>query len=85
MELFTKLRDAGVFAKNTEGLDADAMTAMPLAGPGVRVDSGLRTGLVIGSALLTLSAFWHPMRRLVVGSLGSIGGRLPPVQTVVAA
>ena len=28
VELFTKLRDAGVFAKNTEGLDADAMTAM---------------------------------------------------------
>lgn len=37
------------------------------------------TALVIGSALLTLSAFWHPMRRLVVGTLGSLGERLPPV------
>jgi hypothetical protein len=37
------------------------------------------TGLVIGSALLTLSAFWQPMRRLVVGVLGGLGQRLPPV------
>lgn len=43
------------------------------------------TALVIGSALLTLSAFWHPMRRLVVGTLGGMGERLPPVQTLVAA
>ena len=28
MELFTRLRDEGVFAKNTEGVDADAMTEM---------------------------------------------------------
>jgi hypothetical protein len=33
---------------------------------------------VIGSALLTLSAFWHPMRALVVGTLGDLGRRLPP-------
>ena len=37
------------------------------------------TGLVIGSALLLLSAFWQPMRRMVVGSLGATGQRLPPV------
>jgi hypothetical protein len=37
------------------------------------------TALVIGSALLTLSAFWQPMRRLVVGTLGELGQRLPPV------
>jgi len=37
------------------------------------------TALVIGSALLTLSAFWQPMRRLVVATLGRVGGRLPPV------
>lgn len=37
------------------------------------------TGLVIGSALLLLSAFWPPMRRAVVGSLGATGRRLPPV------
>jgi hypothetical protein len=34
---------------------------------------------VIGSALLTLSAFWQPMRRLVVGMLGGLEHRLPPV------
>ncbi len=43
------------------------------------------TALVIGSALLTLSAFWHPMRRLVVGTLGDIGDRLPPVNQVLVA
>ena len=37
------------------------------------------TALVIGSALLTLSAFWQPMRRVVVGTLGDLGRRLPPV------
>ncbi|MES2058023.1 MAG: hypothetical protein V4564_18945 [Pseudomonadota bacterium] len=41
--------------------------------------------LVIGSALLTLSAFWHTMRRTVVGTLGSLGDRLPPVTTAVPA
>ena len=43
------------------------------------------TALVIGSALLTLSAFWHPMRRTVIGMLGNLGNRLPPVQMPVAA
>ncbi len=43
------------------------------------------TGLVIGSALLTLSAFWHPMRRRVVGALGGVARRLPPVERAVAA
>ncbi|MDV3457516.1 hypothetical protein RZN05_11015 [Sphingomonas sp. HF-S4] len=44
------------------------------------------TALVIGSALLTLSAFWQPMRRQVVGLLGSgIGGRLPPTQQLAIA
>jgi hypothetical protein len=42
------------------------------------------TALVIGAALLTLSAFWHPMRRRVVGTLGSLGERLPPVQAMAA-
>ena len=40
---------------------------------------GALTALVIGSALLTLSAFWHPMRKMVVGTLGSLADRLPPV------
>ncbi|UZK70488.1 hypothetical protein OKW76_05440 [Sphingomonas sp. S1-29] len=40
------------------------------------------TGLVIGSALLTLSAFWQPMRRIVVGLVGGLSTRLPPVATV---
>ncbi len=37
------------------------------------------TAFVIGSALLTLSVFWQPMRRRVVGALGGFGHRLPPV------
>jgi len=40
---------------------------------------------VIGSALLTLSAFWHPMRRSVVGMLGGLGNRLPPVHAAITA
>ncbi len=43
------------------------------------------TALVIGSALLSLSAFWQPMRRIVIGTLGGVADRLPPVQTVVTA
>ncbi|WP_426263431.1 hypothetical protein [Sphingomonas sp. PWP1-2] len=43
------------------------------------------TALAIGSALLTLSAFWPAMRRIVVGLLGGLGERLPPVATLVAA
>lgn len=43
------------------------------------------TGLAIGSALLTLSAFWPTMRRMVIGTLGQLGERLPPVGTLVAA
>lgn len=41
---------------------------------------GALTALVIGSALLTLSAFWQPMRQRVVGTLGDLSNRLPPVQ-----
>ena len=37
------------------------------------------TGLVIGSALLLLSAFWHPMRARVVALLGDTRRHLPPV------
>jgi hypothetical protein len=40
--------------------------------------SAALTGLVIGSALLMLSAFWQPMRRGVVGLLGGLGDNLPP-------
>lgn len=43
------------------------------------------TGLVIGSALLTLSAFWHPMRKIVIGRLGSLGERLPSTRTAATA
>jgi len=36
------------------------------------------TALVIGSALLTLSAFWSPIRRSIVGMLpGNLQERLP--------
>lgn len=39
------------------------------------------TGLVIGSALLLLSAFWHPIRRAVVGTLpGGVQARLPVLE-----
>ena len=37
------------------------------------------SALVIGSVLLMLSAFWHPMRARAVTALGSLGRRLPPV------
>lgn len=38
------------------------------------------TALVIGSALLTLSAFWHPIRRAVLSRLDpALADRLPPV------
>ncbi len=47
--------------------------------------SAALTGLVIGSALLMLSAFWQPMRRGVVGMLGGLGESLPPTQQVVTA
>ncbi len=41
------------------------------------------TGLVIGSALLMLSALWQTIRRRVVGVLGEAGQRLPPVAQAV--
>ena len=43
------------------------------------------TALVIGSALLTLSAFWHSMRRMVVGTLGNLSEKLPPVGAMATA
>lgn len=43
------------------------------------------TGLVIGSALLMLSAFWHPIRRVVVGGLpGDLKRFLPVLERPVA-
>ncbi len=47
--------------------------------------SAALTAFVIGSALLTLSVFWHQMRGLVVALLGGLKDRLPPVQTMVPA
>ena len=47
--------------------------------------SAALTGLVIGSALLMLSAFWQPMRRNVVGLLGGLGESLPPTRQLVHA
>lgn len=38
------------------------------------------TALVIGSALLSLSAFWQPIRGRLVSHLGAWQHRLPPVQ-----
>lgn len=47
--------------------------------------SAALTAFVIGSALLTLSVFWHQMRTIVVALLGGLKDRLPPVQTMVPA
>jgi hypothetical protein len=47
--------------------------------------SAALTGLVIGSALLMLSAFWQPMRARVVGLLGGLRESLPPTQQVAMA
>ena len=55
-----------------------AMGAL-LRGTGTIEVSAALTALVIGSALLGLSAFWQPMRRHVVALLGDLGERLPPV------
>ena len=44
------------------------------------------TALVIGSALLLLSAYWHQARRMVVTRLpGSLQGRLPTLDRVAIA
>jgi hypothetical protein len=44
------------------------------------------TALVIGSALLTLSAFWTPIRRAVVGMLpGSLQARVPAAGVLMPA
>jgi len=56
-----------------------AATGTLIQGAGA-VDLGwIVTALVIGSALLSLSAFWQSMRRIVVMQLGDLGRRLPPV------
>jgi hypothetical protein len=43
------------------------------------------TALVIGSALLLLSAFWQPTRARIVGLLGGLSERLPPVGKIAHA
>lgn len=44
------------------------------------------TALVIGSALLLLSAFWHPVRRAVVQPLpANLRAKLPVVERAIAA
>jgi hypothetical protein len=60
-----------------------AMYALFQATGAVELAAAL-TGLVIGSALLLLSAFWQPVRRRVVGLLGGLEERLPPTQLVTA-
>lgn len=61
-----------------------AMYALIQKAGAVELSAAL-TAFVIGSALLTLSVFWHQMRGYVVGMLGDLKDRLPPVQTMVAA
>ncbi len=60
-----------------------AMYALFQATGAVELAAAL-TALVIGSALLLLSAFWQPVRRTVVGLLGGLEERLPPTQLVTA-
>lgn len=60
-----------------------AMYALFQATGAVELAAAL-TALVIGSALLLLSAFWQPVRRTVVGLLGGLEERLPPTQIVTA-
>ena len=62
-----------------------AMYMLFQGGGGGEELSAALTGLVIGSALLTLSAFWQPMRRRVVGLLGGLSESLPPTRQVVHA
>lgn len=57
-----------------------AMYALVRSSGAVELSAAI-TALVIGSALLSLSAFWQPTRRLVVERLGDMGRRLPPVHT----
>jgi hypothetical protein len=56
-----------------------AMSALLRAAGSLSTSLAL-TGLVIGSALLLLSAYWRPARRAVVGALpASIRASLPDV------
>lgn len=55
-----------------------AMAALLRSTGAVELSAAI-TALVIGSALLCLSAFWQTMRRPVVSALGALGDRLPPV------
>lgn len=43
------------------------------------------TALVIGSALLSLSAYWHTMRVAIVSRLGELQAQLPPTQQTITA
>jgi hypothetical protein len=61
-----------------------AMYALFKSAGAVELSAAL-TAFVIGSALLVLSVFWHQMRSVVVGLLGGLRDRLPPVQTLVPA
>lgn len=61
-----------------------AMAALFRQAGAIELSAAL-TALVIGSALLLLSVFWHPMRARVVTLLGGLQNRLPPVQVAVPA
>jgi hypothetical protein len=80
----------GVFAGVALAVDRRALLVSGLAyviaatgtlvrGTGAADLGWVVTALAIGSALLSLSAFWQPMRRAVVARLGAAGRRLPPV------
>ena len=90
-EVLATLRDETKVGTNLLAIDRRALLVSSLAyvlwalyslftRAGAVELGGALTALVIGSALLTLSAFWQPMRRRVVGMLGGVAERLPPVQ-----
>ena len=53
------------------------MSAVIRSGGAVELSAAI-TALVIGSTLLSLSACWQPIRRLVATRLGKQGERLSP-------
>ena len=55
-----------------------AMTALIRTTGAVELSAAI-TAMVIGSALLCLSALWPRLRAPVIGALGGVGQRLPPV------
>jgi hypothetical protein len=59
-----------------------AMSALIRTTGAVELSAAL-TALVIGAALLSLSAFWQGIRARLVLRLGALGRRLPPIAAAI--